>query len=458
MATIIDMPKLSDTMSEGTLVAWMKKEGDRVEPGDMIAEIETDKATMELENFEEGYLLVQYAKEGEQVAIGSPICAIGEEGEEVPKVEQKSTPPASPAPTKTESEDLSTTSEDPSAETQSEAILPAPEIDTKPEEVEPAPPKSKTPGRKRIKISPLARNIATKHGVSIEAVKGTGPGGRIVKADVLKAVKGGAALTPSPVGTPDAAAKPEEPQPTVPSSVSPAPSEEKIIPVSKIRSIIAQRLLESKTQIPHFYLEMEIDAAPLLDLRAVLNNDLANLPPEAGGIKLSVNDFILKATAEALRRVPAVNASWTGETIVQYGSVHLAFAVAIEEGLVTPVIRDAQAKGLRQMSVEAKELAHKARNRKLTPDEMAGGTFTVSNLGMFGVTSFFGIINPPNAAILSVGATTRKPVVDKDDNIAVGQRMTLSLSCDHRTVDGTVGAQFLATLKGILETPALMLV
>lgn len=421
MATIIDMPKLSDTMTVGTLVNWLKKEGDPVSAGDMLAEVETDKATMELENFEDGILLKQYIKVGEQVPVGAPIAAIGKKGEAAPEapslVDKKAPKPKVEAIEK------------------SGALL----------ETEPAVPTAPhTPSsteQKRLKASPLARKIAASSGIALQGLQGTGPGGRIVKADVLSAV----GKTPS--------------TPLLPASTfGQLITKEEFIPVSNMRRTIARHLVESKTQIPHFYLDTEVDAGPLMELRAALNKNLGELPPEKGGLKLTVNDFLLKATAEALRRVPQINASWEGDFIHQHGVVNLAFGVAIDDGLVTPVIRDAHAKSLRQISAEAKELAEKARKKKLTPNEMKGHTFTVTNLGMFGIHSFFGIINPPNAGILSVGATVKKPVVDAHGNIVVGHRMNIGFSGDHRVVDGVAGATFLTALKEILETPALMFV
>lgn len=235
-------------------------------------------------------------------------------------------------------------------------------------------------------------------------------------------------------------------------------AEEQDLPVSQMRSVIAQRLVECKNTVPHFYLETEVNAGALLTLRKQLNAELGELPPEQGGIKFTVNDFILKASAEALRRVPEMNRSWNINSIRQHASVHMAFGVAIDDGLVTPVIRDAHVKGLKVIAQEAKELIGKARSKKLKPDEMAGSTFTVTNLGMFGTSRFYGIINPPNAGILSVGATIARPIIGENGDVQVGQMMSIGLSGDHRTVDGAVGARYLQALKSILETPALILV
>ncbi|MBC2600668.1 pyruvate dehydrogenase complex dihydrolipoamide acetyltransferase [Puniceicoccus vermicola] len=439
MAEIIEMPKLSDTMTTGTLVKWLKKEGETVTNGDKLAEVETDKATMELENFDEGVILKCYVSEGDQVEVGAPVCAIGEKGEDAPEVEGSSSGGSSKSESKEEE------SKDESSDEKDEA----PAEEEKEESQESAPESDESDDDTRIKASPLARKIAKENGVKLGAVEGSGPRGRVVKADVLKAMESGSAQQSE---APAAAAASFG----APASGSFPEGEE--VKLSGMRSAIARRLLESKTTIPHFYLEIEVDMAPLIALRKSVNEGLADLAPEAGGAKFSVNDLILKASAEALRRVPAVNASWGETKIIRHGGVHLAFAVAVEEGLVTPVVRDAHAKTLRQISAEAKELAIKAKKKKLKPDEMSGSTFTVTNLGMFGINAFFGIINPPNAAILSVGSTVSKPVVDKNGQIVVGQRMNIGISADHRVVDGAIAAQYLAALKEILEAPALMLV
>lgn len=450
MAEIIEMPKLSDTMSVGTIVNWLKKEGEAVAMGDMLCEVETDKATMELENLvADGVILKIYTGEGEEAPLGAPICAIGEEGEAAPEIDvagatamAASDAPQEPADEPAPAKEAAAAENTPAPQPQGRKAEYIPEKSTA-EAITSAP----APGG-RIKASPLARKLAEEKGVPLHTVKGTGPGGRILRKDVLAAAENGAEAAHS---APAAAA----------AFVAPAGAriaEDAQIKLSNMRKTIAKRLVESKTQIPHFYLEAEVDAGPLLDLRAAVNANLAQLPAEQGGLKLTVNDYILKASAEALRRVPGVNASWMGDHIAQHGSVHLAFGVAVPEGLVTPVIRDAHAKGLRQISAEAKELIGKAKSKKLTPAEMSGSTFTVTNLGMYGVTGFFGIINPPNAAILSIGTTITKPVFDAQGNVVPGRRMTLGLSGDHRVIDGATGAQFLQALREMIETPALMLV
>ena len=427
MATLIDMPKLSDTMTVGTLVKWLKNEGDPVASGDMIAEVETDKATMEVECFDDGVLIKQYCGVGDEVAVGGAIAAVGEAGEEAPAAE-KSTP--------------AVVTPEPEA---AEAPTPAPAAPEPAPEVVPTPVVPATTTGSRIKASPLAKKIAAEKGIDLATIHGSGPSGRIVKADVENAQPGAA--------TPAAA------QATSPDPVEPAATLEALeIPVSNMRKSIGKALVASKTQAPHFYLQIEVNGAPLAALRKELNSKLANLPPEHGGTKFSVNDLTLKAAAEAVRRVPAINRSWEGDSIKQHPNVHLAFGVAIDDGLVTPVIRAAETKGLREIGAEAKVLIKKARSKKLAPNEMSGSTLTVTNLGMFGISDFYGIINPNNAAILSIGATIKKPVVNENDEIVVGQVMKIGLSGDHRTIDGAVGAKYLQALKEILESPSIMLV
>jgi pyruvate dehydrogenase E2 component (dihydrolipoamide acetyltransferase) len=445
MAQIIDMPKLSDTMTVGTLAKWLKQEGDAVKSGDMLAEIETDKATMELESFFEGILLRQFVKVGSQVPIGAPLCAVGEKGE---KVEAPVAPPvavrkpdAGNRMPDTRSGKSENAAKPPETKIQAAAAAPAaPTAKSAP--LSPVSgirsPVSDAAGGP-VRISPLARKLAAGKGLDYSRLQGSGPGGRIVRADILAAELAGPAAGGALAGAPSLLAK------------GPIQNDE-VIPVSNMRATIARRLVESKTQIPHFYAEVEIDAEPLLAVRAQLNSGL-----EKDGVKLSVNDFILKASAEALRVVPAVNCSWEEAGIRHHAAAHVSFAVAIEDGLITPVIRDTHLKTLFQISTEARELAGLAKAKKLKPEQFTGGTFCLSNLGMMGIERFTAIINPPNAAILAIGAIVKKPVV-KDDRIVIGQRMSLFLSCDHRVVDGATGARYLAALKELLEKPALLLV
>ena len=421
MATLIDMPKLSDTMTVGTLVKWLKNEGDAVTNGDMIAEVETDKATMEVECFEEGVLIKQYAEAGAEVPVGGAIAAIGEAGESAPEV-------AAPATAPSASEELE-------AASTPEPVTPEPAAAPEITAAEPPPAPAPAVSGTRIKASPVARKMAAQKGIDLSAVQGSGPGGRIVKEDILQAGESPSKVSSTPTATLEALT----------------------VPVSNMRKSIAKALVASKTQAPHFYLQIEVDGAPLAKFRAALNKKYADLPVEQGGNKFTVNDLTLKAAAEAVRQVPAINRSW-GESIVQHGTVQLAFGVAIDDGLVTPVIPSAETKSLHQISAEAKALIKKARNKKLAPNEMSGSTLTVTNLGMFGISDFYGIINPSNAAILSVGATIKRPVVDEHNQIVIGHTMKVGLSGDHRVIDGAVGAQYLQALKNILENPALMLV
>lgn len=436
MATLIDMPKLSDTMTVGTLVKWLKNEGDPVSNGDMIAEVETDKATMEVECFDEGVLIKQYCEVGDEVLVGGPIAAIGEAGESAPE--------ASTAASTTEEEAPKKEVKDPVTSEKLVSPSEAPAEKLEPEATKAAVPTAAN--GERIKASPLAKKIATEKGIDLSTIRGSGPNGRIVKVDVESEAPNAVISGGTSAST------------TTTTTTSVATLEELTIPVSNMRKSIGKALVASKTQAPHFYLQIEVNGAPLASLRQELNAKLALQSPEQGGAKFSVNDLTLKAAAEAVRRVPAINRSWEGETIQQHPNVHLAFGVAIDDGLVTPVIRAAENKGLREISAEAKVLIKKARTKKLTPDEMAGSTLTVTNLGMFGISDFYGIINPNNAAILSIGATIKKPIVNEKDEIVVGQIMKIGLSGDHRTIDGAVGAQYLQALKEILETPALMLV
>lgn len=430
MANITLMPKLSDTMTVGTLVKWLKKEGDVIKTGDMLAEVETDKATMELESYFDGTLLKIFSPAGSQLPIGAALCAIGKPGEKVEAPAPKAAPAAASAAPVV------------AAPAPAPVAVAAPAPAPKPA----APAAAPAAPAGRVKISPLARKLAEEKRIDFTRVKGTGPGGRIVRADILAAEK----------NPPPAAAKPARAEAAPAwgyrSVLDKSPVQaESFAPASNMRATIARRLLEAKTTIPHFYLDIEVDAAPLLALREQLNAGLAK-----DGVKLSVNDFVLKAAAAALRAIPGVNTSWTGTGIQSHSAIHVSFAVAIEDGLITPVIRDTDGKTLFQISAEAKSLGGRAKDKKLQPAEFTGGTFCVSNLGMAGVDRFCAIINPPNAAILAVGATVKKPVV-KDDEIVIGQRMTLTLSCDHRVVDGLLGAKFLNAVKAHLESPSLLL-
>jgi pyruvate dehydrogenase E2 component (dihydrolipoamide acetyltransferase) len=425
----ITMPKLSDTMTEGVVVRWHKKKGDVVATGDVLAEIETDKATMEMEAFDDGVLKEIYVPEGQKVSVGERIALIGNEHESpsapvqkvdaLPKrvVSHEKAPARKPKPDEVQHAHKTASVE----EGYSQAV---------PRRVEQA-----AEGAKgvRVKASPLARKTATQMSVDLARIEGSGPGGRIIQEDVFTAAK---AKTSGPI-----------PMRTEPET------ESERIPLSPMRRIIAQRMVESKTTTPHFYLTVELDVAKLLELRAQANESLA----ATNGGKLSINDFVLKACVECLQRVPQLNSSFSEEGILRFTHVHLGFAVSLEEGLLTPVLRNAERKTLRQLSKEAKDLTERARAKKLKPDEYQGGTFTVSNLGASGIDSFQAIINPPQSGILAVGSVMKKPVVSANDQIVLGHRLNVTLCCDHRVVDGAVGAKFLQEFRQLIENPTLML-
>ncbi len=431
MAIYIEMPKLADTMTEGTLVKWRKAIGDKVQAGDVIAEVETDKATMEMESFDDGLLHEYLVKEGQKVPIGTKIALLLAKGEKPPAPGSAPAPAAAP---KAEAQPQPAAA----AGTQTSAASATPGYGAP---AAAAPTAVPSTGGARVKSSPLARKIAQEKGVDISTLQGTGPGGRVIARDVQAGTTVTAPAAGAGYGRPGAAG-------TTAVSAAPVPAVtagagDQTIPLTGMRRVIADRLLQSKTQIPHFYLHIEVDAAPLMKLRGELNA----ASEAAGGPKLTVNDFVLKAVIAAAVKVPAVNASFTPDAIIQYGSVNLSVAVAVEEGLVTPVIRDAQKKGLKEISEGVKDLATRARNKKLKPDEYQGGTITVSNLGAYGVEFFDAIINPPQSLIVSVGAIVKKPVVGPNDQIVAGQRMAIGISADHRVVDGAIGAQYLAELK-----------
>lgn len=435
MSVNIEMPKLSDTMTEGTLVKWHKKVGDAVEIGDILADIETDKATMEMEAFDEGVITEILIKEGDKTEIGGILAIL--DGDTA------GASLSSPAP--------------------------APSIPLAPVSVSIAAPSDTASvafgAGGRLKASPLARKVALDLGVNLAEIKGSGPAGRIIKVDVQTAISAPTPKAPAPPSLEStaaaglaasikskAAATPPA-APPVPTAMVPiAKSGDEIVQLSSMRKIIASRLLISKTTIPHFYLHLEADAAPLMKLRQDINAQAE----KTHGNKYSVNDFILKAVINAVQAVPAVNASFAGDHIVKFQHVGLAVAIAVEDGLVTPVIKEAGSKSLLAISRAVKDFAIRAKDKKLRPDEFDGGTITVSNLGAWGIESFDAIVNPPQAAILSVGAAIEKPVV-RNGQIVPGLRMNLGLSCDHRVVDGAVGAAFLAEIKNLIEQPTLML-
>ena len=457
MATHIEMPKLSDTMTEGTVVRWLKSVGDQVEIGDEIAEIETDKATMAMEAFDEGILSEILIEEGAKAEIGATLAVLRDEGEGDPA---QATPAVEPEPAVAEPPAPAPAAEQaasPPAEPEPIVTEPAPALASSPQVTEDTPQASAASDR--IKASPLARKLASAHGVDLAGLTGSGPGGRIVKKDVESAAKGGSnapAVEKEPIASISPPPAPPEPAQDSPKSAPPTPPlgvGDHRVELSSLRRIIAERLLTSKTTIPHFYLHAEADAAPLMEIRRQIN-----VQAEAThGNKYTVNDLVLKAVIGALQAVPSVNATFQGDHIHQFGEIGVSVAVAVEDGLVTPVVRNAAAKSLLQISKEVKDLATRARDGKLLPNEFDGGTITVSNLGAYGIESFDAIINPPQAAIISVGSIVEKAVVENGE-IVPGLRLNLGLSCDHRVVDGAVGAEFLSQVKKLIEKPALMLV
>jgi pyruvate dehydrogenase E2 component (dihydrolipoamide acetyltransferase) len=444
----IQMPKLSDTMTEGTLVAWKKKKGDKVSAGEVLAEIETDKATMEWESPEDGTLSEIYVEEGGKVNVGDKIAFIGAKGEEALQEEEKKEKPKAE---KEEAEEKARKE----AEKKEEKPKPKTEAKKAPEKeeekaasakaekkTEAAKPQAKIEKREeaRVKTTPVARRIAAELGVDLSSVKGTGPEGRVTETDVRAAAKAA-----------EAGVSPAQKQPA---RLPLQAGESARIQLSGMRKIIAQRLVESLGPVPHFYLNIEVDAAPLMEAR----EELKSAGDGADAAKITVNDFVLRAAVQAAVKVPRVNASFDGDAFVQFADVDLGIAVAIEDGLLTPVIHAAQNKSLREISEIVKDLAHRARNKRMKPEEFQGGTFTVSNLGGMGIDRFSAVINPPQGFILAIGKITKVPVIDDGDQIVVGYGMSITMSCDHRVIDGALGAEYLKELRHLLENPALLLV
>jgi pyruvate dehydrogenase E2 component (dihydrolipoamide acetyltransferase) len=418
------MPRLSDTMTEGVIAGWHKQVGDDVKKGELLADIETDKATMELESYKNGKLLYQGAKQGEKIAVNDLLCIIGEPGKvDVDAIVAAAKGGGSTVATAASREGQSAT----------------PQAAEHPQTAN-AEPQSDSNGR--IKASPLAKKLAQEKGIDLRQVQGSGDGGRIVKADV-DSFKPSA--QPAQQATAAPSAQPQsQPQPVLSGQEGYSDTN-----VSQMRKVIAKRLGESKFTAPHFYLTMEIVMDNAMQARTQMN--------EVSGVKISFNDMVVKAVAMALRKHPAVNSSWMGDFIRTYQHVHVGVAVAIEDGLIVPVIRFADQKTLSQIAAETKELAAKARNKKLQPNEFSGNTFTISNLGMMEIDEFTAIINPPDSAIMAVGRI-KEEVVRKGDGFGVRNVMKVTLSCDHRSVDGAVGAGFLQTFKKFLENPVTMLV
>lgn len=419
MAEIIRMPRLSDTMEEGNIVSWLKKEGDAVKAGDILAEVETDKATMELESYFDGFLLYIGIPSG-PVAVDGIIAVIGKKDEEFKHLLTDSKPAANtaaPAIAKVEA-------------TSTPVAAPAPQSETK---SPPAVVADTTNGR--LKASPLAKNLASEAGISLDLVQGSGDSGRIIKKDVEDFI----------INKPSANTAVSVPmaQPVVNNFVYGD------VPVSQMRKTIARRLGESKFTAPHFYLSVEINMDNAVAARTAINL--------TAPVKISFNDFVIKASAAALRKHPSINSSWFGDKITYHKDINIGVAVAVEDGLLVPVINHADLKSMSHINQEVKELAGKAKSKKLSPQEMQGNTFTISNLGMFDIEEFTAIINPPDACILAVGSIIKKPIV-KNDEIVIGNMMKVTLSCDHRVVDGASGAQFLQTLRAMLENPVMMIV
>jgi pyruvate dehydrogenase E2 component (dihydrolipoamide acetyltransferase) len=444
MPISVTMPRLSDTMEAGTIVRWNVKEGDEVTSGQVVADIETDKATMEMPVFDDGRIAKLLVPAGQSVKVGTQIAVIAEEGEDLSAaasgggaVAPKAAPAVKPAPTAAAA---------PSA--------PAAKSVDDDETV--------TVGGQRVRVSPVARRMAEEAGIPLSSLKGSGPGGRIIKRDVQTAMENASSRPQAPVAQAAAPAAQALAVPVAPAAARVsgglvvAGLESERVAVSGMRQTIARRLVESKTTIPHYQVSMRFELDRLMAMREQLNTELAET-----GIKLSVNDFIVRGCALAMARHPYVNSSWAGDAIAMHKQVNVGVAVALDEskggGLVVAVIRDADRKSLRAISAEAKALGEKARTRGLSPEDMADSTFTVSNLGMFGVEHFTAIINPPNSAILACGAALKQPVV-RNDELTVGYEMTATLSSDHRVIDGAMAARWLKELKGLLENPATLLV
>ena len=439
MATKVHMEALSPTMEEGQVVAWLKGEGDSVAQGDVLAEIETDKATMELVARGDGVLRAVFAGEGAVVPVGEVIAVIAAADEEIAALAAGAwggggAPAEAPPPESVAEEPVASEPAAPSEPAPSELVAPS----------EPAASASPPPQQGRVKASPVARRLAGELEVDLRAVAGSGPGGRVVKRDVEAAAEASAA-----------AASPAAPELEAPIVAPVAPDgpvpEFEDVPLSQMRKTVARRLVESLGPVPHFFLTVDVEMGRAIEVRARVNQLL-----KAEGGKASLNDLVVKAAAAALARHPECNAWWQNDSIRRFNRVHIGVAVAVPDGLITPVIRDAHLKGLGRIGAEVRELAARARQKKLQPHEYTGSTFSISNLGMFGIEEFTAVINPPEAGILAVGAVEERPVV-VDGQVVARPRMRITMSCDHRVIDGAQGARFLATLKAFLEEPAAIL-
>ncbi len=427
MATKVYMEALSPTMEEGRLITWLKNEGDQVNEGDLLAEVETDKATMELVARGSGVLRKRLLGDGETANVGTVIAVIAAPDEDISSIAGESAPSgAAPAKAPEQKEEAIAQAEQAVAASGEPSPPAAP-----PAQAAPAAPAAAQGEQGRVKASPLARKLAQEQGVELGGVQGSGPGGRIVKRDVEAAAQA----------------------PSAPAAAAAAPGAAFTdVPLSQMRKTIAKRLTQSIGPVPHFFLTIEVDMTQTMSLRKKINESLADQ-----GVKVSPNDLVIKAVAMALTRHPWVNAAWTGESVRLYNEVHIGVAVAVDEGLITPVIRDANRKGVGEIASTVKELAGRAREKKLKPEEYTGSTFSISNLGMFGIEEFTAVINPPEAAILAVGAVADKVVAENGQPV-VRSRMRVTLSCDHRVIDGATGAQFLQTLKSYLEDPMMMII
>ncbi|MEA2553687.1 MAG: hypothetical protein QOJ65_1863 [Fimbriimonadaceae bacterium] len=435
--TDVIMPKMGDGMEEGTLVEWTKRDGDKVKSGEIIGTIQTDKATLELEAPGSGTLTGFLIQGGQTVPVGQPIAAILKEGEKLPSNWGKGGPaPAAPAPAQQQAptsapvEKQQDAKADPTvpsgASTEGSGVQKAPQS-------QPAPAPSRQPApaaaSSRVKASPLAKRVATELGVPLEGVHGTGPGGRIVEKDIQEAAQRG---------------------PMAPAAVASVPAgKDMVVPLNRLRQITAQRTTQSKQQVPHFYVTVEVDLETVMTLREMFESE--------GSGKASVNDFVIKACALALQQMPVVNSEFQGDKLLQHGSINVGIAVAIEEGLTVPVLKNVQNMSLRQISATAKDLAWKAHENKLSLDELTGATFAISNMGMLDVDDFSAIIIPPNAAIVAIATARKKPVVNEDDELEIRWRMNITGSFDHRVVDGAIGAKFMNLVRGYLENPTRLL-
>ena len=430
------MPRLSDTMQEGAIDSWRKQVGDEVHKGDVLAEIETDKALMELEAYDEGVLTAILVQAGQSAPIGAPIAVIGQAEDGHPAAAPHPAEPPAAAPPAAEA---------PAAQ-RADVPVPAPPA---PVSAQPAPSATLQPPP----ASPLARTVARQHGVNLADVRGTGPGGRILRADIEAAVARRAqpaaqpSTTPTPTPPSQIPATPPARRPE-PAAARPVAAHDEQVPLSRVRRLTAERLAQSAQQAPHFHLTRTLEVDALLAFRAQANADL-----DDAGVRISVTDLLVKACALALARRPEVNCSWAGDKLLRHRRVNIGLAVALEDGLVVPVVHDADRKTLTEISGEAHELAERARAGRLSLDEITGGTFTISNLGMYGVDRFTAVINPPDAAILAVGAA-RPSAVARDGQVAVATTMTLTLGIDHRVLDGATAARFLGELTALLEHPA----